>query len=126
MSTKTKTHKTMKAPKGYRAVKTGERIMAGDIFHDRDTGNGIEVKPHYCTVGEPYYGSGFLIRAVKHPAPAKKKAVKPKRDVWTYSEYSATLRKNGKAYAIVTPDGSNALELPKIQELLGLLNGGAK
>lgn len=83
----------MKMPDGYRAVNTGERIITGDIFHDVDTGDGIEVKPHYFTVGEPYDGSGFLIRAVKRPAPAKKqpkaKAVKANLAYAKYTDHGA-------------------------------------
>lgn len=42
--------------------------------------------------------------------------------VWSYSPYRAMLRKNGKAFAIVTPDGKNALPPKKAKELLEQLN----
>jgi len=66
MITKTK---TKKLPKGFTRVNIGDPIRTGDIFHDESTGGGIVVKSHYCPVGEPYDGSGLLIRAIKHPAP---------------------------------------------------------
>lgn len=44
---------------------------------------------------------------------------KPK---WTYSQYRAALKKNGVIWAIVTPDGSNALPAHKAYELLCALN----
>lgn len=44
---------------------------------------------------------------------------KPK---WTYSQYRASLNKNGVIWAIVTPDGSNALPAHKAYELLCALN----
>lgn len=56
------------------------------------------------------------------PNPAKKKS----KTVWTYSRMRATLKKNGRAFAIVTPDGSNALSLEDEKTLLDLLNRGAK
>jgi hypothetical protein len=42
---------------------------------------------------------------------------------WTYSPYRAMLRKDGKAFAIVTPDGRNALSKKQAKELLEALNG---
>lgn len=46
----------------------------------------------------------------------------PKK-TWTYSPQRALLRKDGKAFAIVTPDGHNALPPEKAKELLDVLNG---
>lgn len=51
---------------------------------------------------------------------------KKQPDVWTYSSGRAMLRKNGVSFAIVTPDGTNALKPAAAKELLSLLNGGAK
>lgn len=41
---------------------------------------------------------------------------------WTYSRYRATLKKDGKTFAIVTPDGRNALALADEERLLSALN----
>lgn len=41
---------------------------------------------------------------------------------WTYSPYRATLSKHGKAFAIVTPDGSSALSQEDMVELVKDLN----
>jgi len=43
-------------------------------------------------------------------------------DSWTYSRYRATLRKNGRFFAIVTPDGSEGLSRPAEKILLKALN----
>jgi hypothetical protein len=53
----------------------------------------------------------------------EKNAMKP---VWSYSPYRALLRRNDKSFAIVTPDGSNALPEEKIAVLLRALNGEQK
>lgn len=45
------------------------------------------------------------------------------KKAWTYSPQRALLRKDGKAFAIVTPDGQNALAPDKVDELLYALNG---
>jgi hypothetical protein len=45
---------------------------------------------------------------------------------WTYSSYRALLRRNGKAFAIVTPDGTNALSNTDAKVLLSALNGRPK
>jgi len=37
---------------------------------------------------------------------------------WEYSRYRATLRKHGKTFAIVTPDGQNALSQKDAEELV--------
>ena len=42
--------------------------------------------------------------------------------LWTYSRYRAMLRKDGKAFAIVSPDGRNALADADIETLLRALN----
>lgn len=47
-------------------------------------------------------------------------AKKPK---WTYSTYRATLKRDGETFAIVTPDGRNALKPAAIKVLLQALNG---
>jgi hypothetical protein len=41
---------------------------------------------------------------------------------WTYSRYRATLRKNGRFFAIVTPDGSEVISRQAEKELLAALN----
>lgn len=41
---------------------------------------------------------------------------------WTYSPYRATLRLDGKNFAIVSPDGRNALSKVDEQRLLRALN----
>jgi hypothetical protein len=43
-------------------------------------------------------------------------------DVWTYSGYRATLKRNGKFFAIVTPNGSDALSERDREILLAKLN----
>lgn len=43
--------------------------------------------------------------------------------IWTYSPYRATLYRDGERFAMVTPDGSNALPSGAIVELLAALNG---
>jgi len=45
-----------------------------------------------------------------------------KNPKWTYSEYRATLYKNKKIFAIVTPDLKNSIDKKKIKELLVILN----
>jgi len=42
---------------------------------------------------------------------------------WTYSPYRATLYRDGERFAMVTPDGSNALSTEAAAELLVALNG---
>lgn len=42
---------------------------------------------------------------------------------WTYSPYRATLYRDGERFAMVTPDGSNALSTEVVAELLVALNG---
>lgn len=44
-------------------------------------------------------------------------------DMWTYSKYRASLRRNGHPFAIVTPDGKNALNENDIEIILAALNG---
>lgn len=46
--------------------------------------------------------------------------------IWTYNAYRATLARGGKAFALLTPDGRNALEPEKVAVLLQALNGGKK
>ena len=43
-------------------------------------------------------------------------------DVWEYSEYRATLRLNGKFFALITPDGHNAISKDDTAKLLTYLN----
>jgi hypothetical protein len=43
-------------------------------------------------------------------------------DVWEYSEYRATLRLNGKFFALITPDGRNAISKADASQLLNALN----
>lgn len=47
------------------------------------------------------------------------------RATWEYSHYRASLRRNGKPFAIVTPDGKNALNPFDTFVLLKALNGGS-
>lgn len=47
------------------------------------------------------------------------------RATWEYSHYRAILRRNGKPFAIVTPDGKNALIPLDAFLLLKALNGGS-
>lgn len=58
-----------------------------------------------------------LIR--KNDPDAGKRDIAP---VWTYNPYRATLLKNGKTFAIVTPDGKNELDAGTVDELLKALN----
>lgn len=46
--------------------------------------------------------------------------------VWSYSGYRALLRRNGVNFAIVTPDGRNAVDLEDSQRLVDLLNAGER
>jgi len=41
---------------------------------------------------------------------------------WSYSRYRATLKRDGKFFAIVTPDGKNALSKDDAATLLNILN----
>ena len=43
-------------------------------------------------------------------------------DVWEYSEYRATLRLNGKFFALITPDGRNAISKEDASKLINALN----
>jgi hypothetical protein len=43
-------------------------------------------------------------------------------DLWEYNTYRASLRLNGKPFAILTPDGRNALDTKSITKLLNTLN----
>ena len=52
-----------------------------------------------------------------------KKTEKPKEQRWTYSAYRATLRECGEFFALVTPDGKNALKPKQARWLLDALNG---
>lgn len=45
-----------------------------------------------------------------------------RQERWTYSFYRATLKRDGQSFAIVTPDGRNALSKRKADELLRILN----
>lgn len=45
-------------------------------------------------------------------------------DVWDYSPYRATLRRNGEFFALVTHDGKNALPIHQVEVLLRALNDG--
>ena len=47
------------------------------------------------------------------------------RATWEYSRYRATLKRNGRTFAIVTPDGRNALNPFDEFVLLKALNGGS-
>ena len=62
------------------------------------------------------------IKSKAKKSPKKKPAPLP---VWSYSFYRATLRKDGKPFAVVTPDGRNALSHGAAAELLAALNGDA-
>lgn len=42
---------------------------------------------------------------------------------WSYNRYRSTLCKEGKAFAIISPDGINALSSDAANELLADLNG---
>ena len=52
-----------------------------------------------------------------------KKTTERKPPVWEYSAYRATLKKDGEFFALMTPDGKNALSPEKAKELLDALNG---
>lgn len=54
----------------------------------------------------------------------KKRVSSLPKDEWVYSPYRAMLRRNGKPFAIVSPDGRNALSGESLEILLGAL--GAK
>lgn len=43
-------------------------------------------------------------------------------DVWEYSQYRASLRRNGATFALVTRDGKNALNPDEQTTLLAALN----
>lgn len=42
---------------------------------------------------------------------------------WTYNKYRATLVRHGKTFALVTPNGKDALSPAQAQEMLSDLNG---
>lgn len=44
--------------------------------------------------------------------------------LWQYGPYRATLRRDGKIFAIVTPDGTNALDPVDASILIDLLCAG--
>lgn len=46
----------------------------------------------------------------------------PKPTIWTYNSYRAMLYRNNVRFAIVTPDGSNALSKEDTALLLKTLN----
>jgi len=125
MSTKKKTVKKLKAPKGFRFLRKGEVIRLNDKWLNF-LGQWCDEVPSdmYQKVGVKWNSTELVpyCRAIKKPAPKQPRAKAVKKDVWTYSEYRATLRKNGKAFAIVTPDGKNALPIEASLELLALLN----
>lgn len=56
---------------------------------------------------------------------ARTERAKPLRATWEYSRYRATLKRNGRTFAIVTPDGRNALNPFDEFVLLKTLNGGS-
>ena len=45
---------------------------------------------------------------------------------WEYSRYRATLKRNGEFFALVTPDGNNALTEADSETLLEALNAQDK
>ncbi len=44
--------------------------------------------------------------------------------VWSYSFYRAALRCNEETFALVTPDGTNALDSESAKRLIQTLNAG--
>ncbi len=70
-------------------------------------------------------GCGHYIRAIKHPAPKVAKKTKAVKDgPWSYTPMRAMLRLNGKAFAIVTPNGKDALDPKDAETLVITLNKG--
>lgn len=62
----------------------------------------------------------------KDPAMIDRVGEVPKAtDVWTYSSLRASLSKNGRFFAIVTPDGRNALSAVAAVELVETLTRGS-
>jgi hypothetical protein len=55
----------------------------------------------------------------------KRKKADPLVHIWTYSSLNATLKKDGKFFAIVTPDGQNALSPESAVELVNTLTAGS-
>jgi hypothetical protein len=45
---------------------------------------------------------------------------------WTYNRYRASLYKDGKIFALMTPDGKNEISPEQAEELLKDLNAGAQ
>jgi len=54
------------------------------------------------------------------------KVNKTKSERWTYSAYRANLKLDGKTFAIVTPNGKDALSDEDARTMLDALNGGRK
>lgn len=71
-------------------------------------------------------GAGSSARRKKCPTCGEFKsnhdALKPMKAKWTYSNYRASLYLDGERFAIVTPDGKNALPEAHVKILLEALN----
>lgn len=71
-------------------------------------------------------GAGSHARLKKCPTCGEFKsnqvAAKAKKPKWEYSRYRATLKRDGVTFAIVTPDGRNALKPADVRTLLDALN----
>lgn len=52
-----------------------------------------------------------------------KRSLKNKANKWEYSDYRATLSYDGDIFAIITPDGVNAMSKVKADLLVKKLNG---
>jgi len=61
----------------------------------------------------------------KRPRVKRLEKAKPVKG-WSYSPYRAMLRFNGKNFAIVTPDGRNALSEGDAEILVDNLNSGSR
>ena len=103
-----------KTPKR-RATKKAKRIPLPDIFSALpqcylgkvDWVDASRMKP-----GVPMQCDGYTIT----------KAPRRATPVWTYSTYRAILRRDGTNFAIVSPDGRNALAPEQVKLLLDALN----
>lgn len=69
--------------------------------------------------GSPHYDPNWVCREDNRTRPS---APAPAAERWTYSKYRASLYLDGERFAIVTPDGKNALPDAHVKVLLDKLN----
>lgn len=97
---------------------------------------GLERQPdggwHLWSESEAFAGITIPAEAVEHLVAVMSTLHVPKEEApeplspggrWTYNAYRATLLRDGLRFAMVTPDGANALSPEAASELLVALNG---